>query len=129
VNANELIDKVSNQTAKRVVTELERHRLVKARQLDSFKKTEKILYEYPDLKQNGVVPELCSLVEKALKRVESDPYYDLIELKYFKHWTHECIAEYFNVDVSVISKRRTKLIDAMRPIIFAQDFIRELYGM
>ena len=69
------------------------------------------------------------MIERALKEVERDPYYELIELKYFERWTHERIAEYFDVDVSVISKRRTKLIDRLRPIIFSEDFIKELFGI
>ena len=71
--------------------------------------------------------KFCSLIEKALESVADDPYYKIIELKYFQKWTHERIAEFFGVDVSIISKRRTRLINALRPIIFSAEFIKELY--
>lgn len=125
---SELIDKTAQTTARAVVTELTKKGLIKDNSLGSFKKTERILYEYPRWqKYNIETANFCNLVEKALESVSDDPYYKIIELKYFQKWTHERIAEYFDVDVSVISKRRTKLINQLRPLIFSMDFIKELY--
>ena len=125
---SELIDKTAQTTARAVVTELTKKGLIKDNSLGSFKKTERILYEYPRWQKYNIETEnFCNLVEKALESVSDDPYYKIIELKYFQKWTHERIAEYFDVDVSVISKRRTKLINQLRPLIFSMDFIKELY--
>lgn len=128
---NELIDVAANKTARAVVSELKRAGLVKENSLGSFKKTERVLYEYAEWRNDEEMTEstkrFCNLIQRALNRVRDDPYYEIIELKYFEHWTHEKIAEYFDVDVSVISKRRTKLINQLRPIIFSDDFIRELF--
>lgn len=128
IKIEELIEKTAQQTARAVVSDLTKKGLIKDNRLGSFKKTERILYEYPRWQKYNVETEnFCNLVEKALESVSDDPYYKIIELKYFQKWTHERIAEYFGVDVSIISKRRTKLINQLRPIIFSTEFIQELY--
>lgn len=126
------IEEIINKTAKaaaREVLEQSREKQQKEMQLGSFKKTEKILYEYPRWKNTDVkeTARFCNMIETALESVSSDPYYKIIELKYFQKWTHERIAEYFGVDVSVISKRRIKIINTLRPILFSAEFIKELY--
>lgn len=131
MKASEIIDQTAKKTARAVVAEFKRAGLIKDNKLGSFKKTERILYEYP--RWRGIDVEetnrFCNLVQNALDSISDDPYFQIIELKYFQKWTHERIAEHFDVDVSVISKRRTKLINQLRPIIFSADFIRELYEL
>lgn len=131
MKASELIDEVAKKTARAVVAEFKRAGMIKENRLDSFKKTERILYEYPRWRKSNLeeTTRFCTLVQNALDSISDDPYFQIIELKYFQKWTHERIAEYFNVDVSVISKRRTKLINQLRPIIFSDDFIREIYEL
>ena len=124
-------EKTAEKTARAVVSEMRRAGLTKENRLGSFKKTERVLYEFAEWRNDEEMTEstkrFCNLIQRALNRVRDDPYYEIIELKYFERWTHEKIAEYFDVDVSVISKRRTKLINQLRPIIFSDDFIRELF--
>ena len=129
MNANEIIDKTANKTARAVVAELRRAGVIKENRLDSFKKTERVLYEYPGWRGSSGrdTQRFCILIQNALDSIADDPYFDIIELKYFQRWTHERIAEHFGVDVSMISKRRTKLINQIRAVIFSDDFIRELY--
>lgn len=128
---DELIGKSAEKTARAIVAEMKRAGMIKENHLSSFKKTERALYEFYEWKKQGQLSDetkrFCDLIEKSLERVREDPYFEIIELKYGIGWTHEHIAEYFNVDVSVISKRRTKLINQLRPIIFSDDFIHELY--
>jgi RNA polymerase sigma factor (sigma-70 family) len=131
MTAKEVIEKTAEKTARAVVREMQRAGLTKENRLGSFKKTERVLYEFAEWRNDEEMTEstkrFCDLIQRALKRIQTDPYYELIGLKYFEGWTHERIAEYFGVDVSVISKRRTKLINRLRPIIFSDDFIRELF--
>lgn len=130
---DELVDVTAKKTARAVVAEMKRAGLTKENKLGSFKKTERALYEYAEWidveDASETTKNFCELVMRALSRIQDDPYYQIIELKYFEHWTHEKIAEFFDVDVSVISKRRTKLINQLRPLIFSDDFIRELFEM
>lgn len=131
MTAKEVIEMTAEKTARAVVSEMKRAGLIKDNRLGSFKKTERALYEFAEWSDVEDATEqtrrFCNLIQRALNRVRDDPYYQIIELKYFEHWTHERIAEFFDVDVSVISKRRTKLINQLRPIIFTDDFIRELF--
>lgn len=124
-------------TVKQTVTELKRAGLIRENRLDSFKKTERILYEYPKFKKivteykfedMTITPKFVEMIENALQDVSDDPYFEIIELKYFKGWTHEQIAEYFDVQPAAISKQRTKLINRIRAGIFSDDFISELYN-
>jgi RNA polymerase sigma factor (sigma-70 family) len=104
---------------------------VKAKQQASFKKTEKVLYCYPiwltQVEFSERTRRMCELIEKALAQISNDRYYDIIELKYFKKYTHEQLAEYFDINVSVISRHRTRLINELRPIIFSDEYIQELF--
>lgn len=128
MNIEKIIQQTAEATAREVLKQCKEKR-EKDSQLGSFKKTEKILYEYPRWQnlQINETEKFCALVQKALESISDDPYFQIIELKYFQKWTHERIAEYFGVDVSVISKRRTKLINALRPLIFSAEYIKELY--
>ena len=128
MTVEELIRRTAKETASEIIEQCKEKRQ-KDSQLGSFKKTERILYEYPNWREIDAANtvKFCLLVENALNRVSSDPYFQIIELKYFQKWTHERIAEHFGVDVSFISKRRTKLINSLRSIIFSDEFIKELY--
>ena len=133
MTAKQLIE----MTVKQTVAELKRAGLIHENRLDSFKKTERILYEYPKFKKivteykfedMTITPKFVEMIENALHDVSDDPYFQIIELKYFKGWTHEQIAEYFDVQPAAISKQRTKLINRIRAGIFSDDFISELYN-
>ena len=134
MTAKQLIE----MTVKHTVTELKRAGLIRENRLDSFKKTERILYEYPKFKKivteykfddMTITPKFVSMIDDALQSISDDPYYKIIELKYFDGWTHEQIAEYFDVQPAAISKQRTKLINRIRAGIFSDDFISELYNI
>ena len=133
MTAKELI----NQAVKQTVSELKRNGLIRENKLNSFQKTERILYEYPKFKKivteykfedMTITPKFVEMIENALQGVADDPYFQIIELKYFNGWTHEQIAEYFDVQPAAISKQRTKLINRIRAGIFSDDFISELYN-
>ena len=133
MTATQLIE----MTVKQTIAELKRAGLIRENRLDSFKKTERILYEYPKFKKivteykfedMTITPKFVEMIENALQDVADDPYFQIIELKYFKGWTHEQIAEYFDVQPAAISKQRTKLINRIRAGIFSDDFISELYN-
>ena len=133
MTAKELID----ITVKHTVAELKRNGLIRENKLNSFQKTERILYEYPKFKKivneykvDGltITPKFVAMIDNVLQGVADDPYFQIIELKYFNGWTHEQIAEYFDVQPAAISKQRTKLINRIRAGIFSDDFISELYN-
>ena len=133
MTAKELID----LTVKHTVAELKRNGLIRENKLNSFQKTEKALDIYHKLKHISetykfddmqVTVDFIRMIDDALESISDDPYFQIIELKYFNGWTHEQIAEYFDVQPAAISKQRTKLINRIRAGIFSEDFISELYN-
>lgn len=105
-----------------------RRGIVKSSELGSFKKTERVLYLMPfwEHAESEDVKKMVAKVEDALETIRDDVYYDIIGLKYFRRWTHEKIAEHFDVDVSVISKQRTRLVSRIAPLIFEDEYLEEL---
>jgi len=133
MTVREMIEQTATETAREVVGQMKRRGMVKENKLGTYKKTERALYEFYEWKKREDLTEetkeFCKLIEKALDRVKEDPYFEIIPLKYGEGRTHEKIAEFFDVDVSVISKRRAKLINLLRPVIFSDDFIKELFDL
>ena len=124
-------------TVKHTVSELKRAGMIRENKLNSYQKTEKVLYEYPKIKKivgeyeiDGlkITREFVRLIDDILAGISDDPYFDIIRLKYFEGKTHEEIAEYFNVQPAAISKQRKRLINRLRGVIFSDDFISELYN-
>ena len=82
-------------------------------------------YEIDGLK---ITREFIRFIDDALTGISSDPYYQIIPMKYFDGKTHAEIAEYFNVQPAAISKQRKRLINRLRGVIFSDGFISELYN-
>lgn len=125
-------------TVKHTVAELQRAGLIRENRLDSFRKTEKALdiyqkfkhisetYKFDDMQ---ITVDFIKTIDEALESISDDPYFQIIELKYFNGWTHEQIAEYFDVQPAAISKQRKRLINKLRPLIFPNEYITELKAM
>ena len=134
MTAKELI----NLTVKHTVAELKRNGLIRENKLNSFQKTEKALDIYHKLKHISetykfddmqVTVDFIRMIDDALESISDDPYFQIIELKYFNGWTHEQIAEYFDVQPAAISKQRKRLINKLRPLIFPNEYISELLSL
>lgn len=121
-------EKAAEKAARAVVAELQRAGKIRTERLGTFTKTEKVLYMFPTMHEgaDGETGRLYQQIRSALDAVADEPYFDLIKLKYFNKWTHERIAEYFDVDEKTIRYQRKKLIDRLRPLIFSDEYIREL---
>ena len=59
-------------------------------------------------------------VENALIRIENDPYFEIIDLKYFKNWTIDEIADEMGVDRKTIGRNRTRLIKELQFNLFPE---------
>ena len=136
MTAKELIDQAVKQAVKQTVAELKREGMIRENRLNSFQKTEKILFLYPQMKRTvskydfdglKITNDFVKLIDEALAEISHDPYYDIIPMKYFDGKTHEQIAEHFDVQPAAISKQRKRLINQLRGVIFSDDFIKELF--
>lgn len=80
-----------------------------------------------ELKQISVkTKSQIRLVKSALKKIEDDPYYEIIPLYYFDRMTIEEIAEECEWSTGTVSKHKKKLINELKVYIFPDTFINEL---
>lgn len=62
-------------------------------------------------------------VENAMENIRNDRYSEIIELRYFKNWTIEEIAEKLNVDRRTVGRNRTRLVKSMQYDLFPEVFL------
>ena len=88
-----------------------------------FRKTEKILYIYPDIMDHN--NEFIDRLEESINKLsESD--YQIIEYKYFEQMTHEEIAEELDIDPKTVTRRKNRIIKRLSFMLFPDDAIEEL---
>lgn len=69
--------------------------------------------------------QVISMIEKCLDALKSDPYYNVLEMRYFEGRTLEEIAVYFDCDTSTISRNRTRLVKEIALQMFPDDVVSE----
>ena len=80
--------------------------------------------------QAGVAASVERLepIEKALAQVAGDPYYRIIEMKYFQKKTIEQIAAQFRCDTSTVQRHKNELLSAIKFHLFGEDILNEMMG-
>lgn len=68
------------------------------------------------------------IIDDALEALIEDPYYELINLRYFKGWTREEIAEYFDCDVKTITRNKNRLINLLQIKLFSDEVIQQIFA-
>lgn len=127
----EIIDEVTTQT----VVKLKKSNLMKDDKKTAFKKTEELLKNYNRYKlaievdSNNTIKtqKLINIIDEALKGIEQDQYYSIIEMFYFENKTRAEIAEFYDVDDKTISRNKKRLIDELKIILFSDKTIEELF--
>lgn len=66
-----------------------------------------------------------AMIDKALASVEHDPYYKILEMRYFEGRTLEDIGVYFNCDHSTISRNKSRLVKDLAMRLFPDEVIAE----
>lgn len=96
----------------------------------TFRKTEKVLYMYYVWSANPHISKktktFCEAIERAISQITDSDYADMIELKYRLKYTHERLAEHYDVSVTTISKHRERIVNEIGAILFSDDFIDEM---
>ena len=67
------------------------------------------------------------IIDNALEGLKNDPYYDLIDLRYFKGQSREEIAEYFACDVKTITRNKNRLINLLQIKLFSDEVIQQIF--
>lgn len=66
------------------------------------------------------------MVDKAMKIIESDEYYPIVEYIYFKNKTYDEIANEFGWSIGTISKHKSRLINVIKVYLFPESFLNEI---
>lgn len=123
------IQKIINDTVNSTVLKLKMAGLMKDDRKTAYEKTEELLRNYNAFKKSDQ-PYTIKLVKKindALDMITDDMYYDVIVMYYFEKKTREEIAEQYDTTVTTISRNKTRLINKLKPILFSDDVIYELF--
>ena len=123
------IQKIINDTVNSTVLKLKIAGLMKDDRKTAYEKTEELLRNYNAFKKSDQ-PYTIKLVKKidaALETIKNDIYFEIIPMCYFDHETREAIAEYFDTTVTTISRNKVKLINKIKPLLFSDKVIYELF--
>lgn len=118
-----IIEETAEAAAKKTVKKLKDADRIRYVFSNSFKKTEELLYLYPNLPEDN--PER-QRVDQALKRIENDDYKDVIASRYFDGLTITEISEIYDCKYQNISKKRNKLVKILASELFPEDVLKEL---
>lgn len=75
-----------------------------------------------------ITKNLISVIDKALEKLHDDQYYEIIKLKYFDKKKSEEIAEYFDIDISTVSRNKNRLINVLKIYLFSDEAITEMFS-
>ena len=67
------------------------------------------------------------VIDDAVATLKDDPYYELIDMRYFKGCSREEIAEYFDCDVSTVNRNKNRLINLLQIRLFSDEVIHQIF--
>lgn len=176
-------EKIIQETVEKTIAELVKQNIIKTSNLNAFKKTEQLLYNYNNFKEvikdkqemidqiknvgltkksTSILPmpnetgfkyiasedekkedalktieasidyiqRVITNIDNALKKIEDDPYYKLIELCYFKNLKYSVIADKWKpaINEATVSRNKNRLVKKLSFYIFSDEYIKELYS-
>lgn len=68
---------------------------------------------------------VIALIERSMELLSNDPYYKILEMRYFEGRTLEDIAAYYNCDSSTVSRNRSRLVKELSLRLFPDDVVNE----
>ncbi len=76
-----------------------------------------------DIKKTRLV---VNRIDRIVAKYKSDPYGEIIKLKYFEQKTQQEIADYFEKDPTTIWRNTQRLVNEIKVYLFPNDVIEEL---
>ena len=76
----------------------------------------------------NVTRSFIRIIDNAIDTLKDDPYFELIELRYFKGCTREQIAEYFDCDVKTVTRNKNRLINLLQIRLFSDEVIQQIFS-
>lgn len=76
-----------------------------------------------DIKKTRLI---VNRIDRVLAKYKSDPYGEIIKLKYFEKKTQQEIADYFEKDPTTIWRNTQRIINEIKVYLFPNDVVEEL---
>ena len=94
----------------------------------NHKDLEDLLEEEIDknIKQVEWLTKVVELIDIGLAEIKDEPYYKLIKFRYWKNWTMEKIADYYDTATTTIYRNRDKLVSKIKNVVFAGYRLEEI---
>ena len=70
--------------------------------------------------------QAISMIDKCMKALEGDPYYCILEMRYFEGRTQEDIATHLGVSQVSVSKNKNRLVRELSMRLFPNQVIQEM---
>lgn len=70
--------------------------------------------------------QVISLIDKSMAALKCDPYYDILEMRYFDGRTQEDIADHLGCSQVTISKNKARLVNELSMRLFPSQAISEI---
>jgi hypothetical protein len=70
--------------------------------------------------------QVIALIDKCMAALKGDPYYEILEMRYFEGRTLEDIGVYFGCDHSTISRNRSRLVKELSMRLFPDEVANEM---
>lgn len=67
------------------------------------------------------------IIDNAVAMLKDDPYYDLIDMRYFKGRSREDIAEHYGCDVSTVNRNKNRLVNLLQIRLFSDEVIQQIF--
>lgn len=119
------INRAVNETVQRLKAE----GIIRSERKTPLEKVEELLRDYPAFKRvqgDTGVSRVCAAIEAALKSIQTDPYYTVIERYYFEGQTRDMIALSMKTRPETISRNKKRLLRQIAPMIVAGDVLQDI---
>lgn len=73
-----------------------------------------------------ITERALEMINRSLRVIQSDQYYEIIPMRYFEQYSREEIADHYAVDVSTISRNKSRLVNRLALYLFSDDVLRDL---
>ena len=70
--------------------------------------------------------QAVALIDKCMAALKGDPYYEILEMRYFEGRTLEDIGVYFGCDHTTISRNKSRLVRELSMRLFPDDVTKEM---
>jgi len=122
------IEEIIDKSVERTITKLTETERQKKHEKSAAQKTIELLegYKYFKMSDDSHTQKVLAQIDEALKMIESDPYYQIIPMRYFEKQSIWDISGFFDVSEKTIVRHRKALVRKLSCILCSDDVIREI---